>query len=215
MWAYNQTDYTNDYIAHHGILGQKWGIRRFQNDDGSLTPEGRQRYLSDNLNAQASRFEKRHKGVKVSEETKKAINEVNESRLNKDGLIKRHELKNIARKHLAADVGEKRLQNGYSVGKDLAKRILTDVGAIASGTAVAIGITKGLPIVKALGAAGVLATTAAAGVQGYRRATTRMAVDRRIHGDTFNKTGRSNLDQTAYYNRENKEINSYLRRHYG
>jgi hypothetical protein len=33
-----------DYIAHHGILGQKWGIRRYQNPDGSLTEEGRKRY---------------------------------------------------------------------------------------------------------------------------------------------------------------------------
>lgn len=31
-------------ISHHGIKGQKWGIRRFQNEDGSLTPAGRERY---------------------------------------------------------------------------------------------------------------------------------------------------------------------------
>lgn len=31
-------------LYHHGILGQKWGIRRFQNSDGSLTAEGRKRY---------------------------------------------------------------------------------------------------------------------------------------------------------------------------
>lgn len=30
-----------NYISHHGILGQRWGIRRYQNSDGSLTPEGR------------------------------------------------------------------------------------------------------------------------------------------------------------------------------
>ena len=33
------------YIAHHGIRGQKWGVRRFQNEDGSLTDAGRERYL--------------------------------------------------------------------------------------------------------------------------------------------------------------------------
>lgn len=32
------------YLAHHGIKGQKWGIRRFQNPDGTLTHEGRLRY---------------------------------------------------------------------------------------------------------------------------------------------------------------------------
>lgn len=31
-------------LRHHGILGQKWGMRRFQNPDGSLTPAGRERY---------------------------------------------------------------------------------------------------------------------------------------------------------------------------
>lgn len=29
-----------DYIYHHGILGQRWGIRRYQNEDGSLTKAG-------------------------------------------------------------------------------------------------------------------------------------------------------------------------------
>lgn len=31
-------------LRHHGILGQKWGVRRFQNADGSLTADGRARY---------------------------------------------------------------------------------------------------------------------------------------------------------------------------
>lgn len=31
-------------LAHHGIKGQKWGRRRWQNEDGSLTKEGRERY---------------------------------------------------------------------------------------------------------------------------------------------------------------------------
>lgn len=33
----------NYYIQHHGILGQRWGIRRYQNKDGSLTEMGRKK----------------------------------------------------------------------------------------------------------------------------------------------------------------------------
>ena len=35
---------TDDELCHWGIKGQRWGFRRFQNEDGSLTPEGRERY---------------------------------------------------------------------------------------------------------------------------------------------------------------------------
>lgn len=33
-----------DYLAHYGIKGQQWGERRYQNEDGSLTEEGKRRY---------------------------------------------------------------------------------------------------------------------------------------------------------------------------
>jgi hypothetical protein len=36
-------DIGEDYLAHYGILGQKWGRRRYQNPDGTLTPLGRER----------------------------------------------------------------------------------------------------------------------------------------------------------------------------
>ena len=44
MWTYNY----NYELYHHGIKGQRWGIRRFQKKDGSLTPEGKKRYDDDN-----------------------------------------------------------------------------------------------------------------------------------------------------------------------
>lgn len=34
----------HSYLAHHGIKGMHWGIRRYQNPDGSLTPRGQKRY---------------------------------------------------------------------------------------------------------------------------------------------------------------------------
>ncbi len=34
----------SSYLEHHGIKGQRWGLRRFQNSDGSLTDAGRKRY---------------------------------------------------------------------------------------------------------------------------------------------------------------------------
>lgn len=34
-------------LTHHGIKGMKWGVRRYQNKDGSLTPAGKKRYSDD------------------------------------------------------------------------------------------------------------------------------------------------------------------------
>lgn len=54
---------TDDELCHWGIIGQKWGHRRFQNEDGSLTAEGRERYGVDEArsksNVQKAKLESR------------------------------------------------------------------------------------------------------------------------------------------------------------
>lgn len=44
MADYIITRTSSDELMHHGIKGQRWGIRRFENEDGTLTPEGKERY---------------------------------------------------------------------------------------------------------------------------------------------------------------------------
>lgn len=56
-------------LYHHGIKGQKWGVRRFQNKDGSLTPAGKRRYDEPNIGRNdkqyAGKVEKKAKKYKI------------------------------------------------------------------------------------------------------------------------------------------------------
>ena len=51
--------YKDNYLEHHGILGQKWGIRRYQNPDGSYTAAGKKRYGIDSEEKSAKQYQKR------------------------------------------------------------------------------------------------------------------------------------------------------------
>ena len=74
-------------LCHHGIKGQKWGIRRFQNEDGTLTDAGKKRYLdSDESRLNKKYQQKFFKGSssKLSSKGKKALKETgNDSDLGK------------------------------------------------------------------------------------------------------------------------------------
>lgn len=85
MWEYIEP-ITSDELYHYGIQGQKWGVRRFQNPDGSLTEAGKKRirkninYINkkqklldanSNLNSANSFKDRRH-----MKDSQKAINKV-------------------------------------------------------------------------------------------------------------------------------------------
>ena len=68
---------TTTELRHHGIKGQKWGVRRFQNKDGSLTDIGRKRYSqlswSDKYNVKVAA---KDQGIKIKRDMKISYHDI-------------------------------------------------------------------------------------------------------------------------------------------
>lgn len=139
LTEFSDNDYRG-YLEHHGIPGMRWGVRRYQNSDGSLTNAGRKRY-GDGIaksrserkaaKAQAKAAKRREKILNNPKLLKKHLNEYSDKEIN-DALKRFDQMSRLenhsrnrsgkVRKALAATVGTGALiVSGYNTAKNLYK----------------------------------------------------------------------------------------------
>lgn len=130
----------NGELYHSGIKGMKWGVRRYQNKDGSLTPEGRKRYNKESGESKTETDATKKRSVKKmsDDELKKRI-----ERLKLEQEVKKLESQTTARgKAFVMDVLE-------ASGKNIATQLTTyAMGTAVNAVAKKAGVKNGTKTVK-------------------------------------------------------------------
>lgn len=131
--------YYGNELYHHGILGQKWGIRRFQNKDGSYTTEGKKRRLKDVAKQAVSPSIKQGKDKpsvspagQIVKSSKDMLEGVKKLRKVNEPVPEREDLTKYTDKDLQQMINRMNLENQYNrlkseqvnIGKDKVDKFL-------------------------------------------------------------------------------------------
>ena len=125
-------DWEGEHLAHYGVLGMKWGQRRYQNKDGSLTAAGEKHYQKTgeygyHYHSHATKKYDRKAAkyaAKADKAAAKGYSEKNQKKASK-AIQKAEKYKNRANRSREIDRGEQEYAKNISTGKALALTMLT------------------------------------------------------------------------------------------
>lgn len=112
---------STDELYHHGIKGMKWGVRRYQNADGTLTAAGKKRYANPDGSLNEKGKKKFGDSVVTAEKAKASSKTSSED---SDSTKKRQEASEMSDKELKDRVNRLRNEDAY---KDLSKKLGYDI----------------------------------------------------------------------------------------
>lgn len=121
----------NDTIYHFGIKGMKWGRRRFQNKDGSLTPAGKQRYKEGSSDSDSSTAKPPTMTIKRpgSSSSKKNVSEMTDdelrSRINRLNMEKQYA--QLTKELSGESTSTPKQDKGKSFVRELSSRAVSNV----------------------------------------------------------------------------------------
>lgn len=124
MWKYNDTDSMYDTLMHHGIRGMKWGVRRYQNKDGSLTSAGRRRQRNNPFFIKRSKA-KKQKESNNKKQTKNVTKKKNIKDMTNEELRERTTRMNLEKDYMNA---LKNYSNANKKNASLGKRFVQSLG---------------------------------------------------------------------------------------